>query len=125
MSGRSLTLPHGNYIEYMSRRLSFKGAHNRRKLAVLWILLDRGRLTAQEVYNLVGFDCSYSCIRSTLSRLVKYQYISRVKDNRYSLLVKGTRFIYAAQQINPQVYNMVLYIVRGHQERQAARSGNR
>lgn len=88
-----------NYIEYCQERVSFRGIHNRRKSLILWALSKHSQLTSGEVYQLVGMDCHYGTIRSALSRLHKYKYISG--PGNYRILAKGLRFLYAAKHLAP------------------------
>ncbi len=92
-----------NYLEYMRSRVSFRGKHNRRKsLIFLAISHSSSGLTSRQVYNIIG-DCSYSALRSSLSRLLKLKYITVNYSRgagRYHLLVKGKRFLLAARSLS-------------------------
>lgn len=105
-----------NYREYLRTpfrtesgrirlRLSFRGKHNRRKTLILYSLLKKPNSTAVDIWNITG-DCSLSCVRSTLSRMFKYNYISASYYEGsptcyYSVRAKGERFYWAASQFAP------------------------
>lgn len=97
------TLPHENYLVYMASRNTFEGAHNMRKVKILLVLFNASpkRLPARTIWLSAGAEVSYSCVRSTLSRMVKFKYISRT-DKGYTILTRGTRFLYAASQLAPE-----------------------
>jgi len=103
MTGRHIRLP-GNYLDNMRSRLSMRGAHNKRKLLILQALFERGSLTSRELYQVAGRGCSYASVRANLTRLVRYRYINRLSSHKYTILVKGVRFIYAVRELFPDIY---------------------
>lgn len=92
-----------NYLEIMGSRLNLTGKRNWRKLLIFQALFEHGNLTAREIHAKAGRDCSYESIRAALTRLVKYRYISRLPEHKYSIRHKGKRFIYAVRELHPDV----------------------
>lgn len=105
-----------NYLALMRVRLKVNGRFNVRKLMILAALLKHGNLPARRIWGIAGSPASYSSMRATLSRLVKYKYISSHKDGSYSLVAKGFRFLFAVKELYPEVYQKVLpgYFVNIH-----------
>lgn len=99
-----------NYVSYCSSFVRFEGKHNFRKLAVLLLVNRLGSTTSSELFytciagcTRLGQDslaCTYACIKVTLTRLVRYKYLSR-RNSTYTLLVKGLRFIYLGTKLAP------------------------
>lgn len=90
-----------NYLDYMFSRQPFKGVHNARKVKILYSVAKWGPLPVYKVNMYAGAGCTYSCIRSTVSRLVKYGYLV-AHDGKYDLLAKGKRYFYAASKLAPE-----------------------
>ncbi len=85
-------------------RLSFKGKHNKTKTILLWAIREHPGSTSKDLFKLVASGRSFSCLRSTLSRLYKYGYIGQNDSYdtwQYHILSKGERFLWAAELLAP------------------------
>lgn len=114
MSGITIRVKPG-YLERMSARTHFRGERNRRKVMICLALLSADtRLSADKLYDMAGYQCSYSGFRACLCRLAKWRYVVKSLPDtgglyrkgtvHYSLGVKGGRLLYLCQNLAPQQY---------------------
>lgn len=114
MGSKYVKLPPG-YLDRMAGKtlIEAKGKFNKRKLLILWYLLDYRKLGSRQLHNKAGKGSSYASTRATLSRLTKYKYIAAHPDHQYTILSKGVRFIYAVKQLHPDIYNELITNIKG------------
>lgn len=103
VKSRHIRIPK-NYIDFMSSRLNMTGKRNYRKLLILQAIFEKGHLESRDIYRIAGRGCTYESIRASLTRLVRYRYLNRLEDHKYSLQMKGRRFIYAVKELFPEVF---------------------